>query len=199
MGKGKKEETGQKKSYRKWWCGTAAVAACLAVVLFAAGRSIDWDVELEKAGKAGGRQDSAVQVAEGPSGSEKAGGAELAEGSTYQELYQAFSGIWEVYMQERAESSGIGAYSEDGAVPMESSENMDTGNAKEAAEDYGKTNQQEEDVEEADIIKNDGRFLYQSIQQEGNYKYAVQIADTKDGLKEVARKSAIFMYGRIRW
>ncbi|EOS42766.1 beta-propeller domain-containing protein [Lachnospiraceae bacterium JLR.KK009] len=199
MGKGKKEETGQKKSYRKWWCGTAAVAACLAVVLFAAGRSIDWDVELEKAGKAGGRQDSAVQVAEGPSGSEKAGGAELAEGSTYQELYQAFSGIWkeqeewEVYMQERAEdaggaeSSGIGAYSEDGAVPMESSENMDTGNAKEAAEDYGKTNQQEEDVEEADIIKNDGRFLYQSIQQEGNYKYAVQIADTKDGLKEVAR------------
>ena len=54
MGKGKKEETGQKKSYRKWWCGTAAVAACLAVVLFAAGRSIDWDVELEKAGKAGG-------------------------------------------------------------------------------------------------------------------------------------------------
>ena len=104
MGKGKKEETGQKKSYRKWWCGTAAVAACLAVVLFAAGRSIDWDVELEKAGKAGGRQDSAVQVAEGPSGSEKAGGAELAEGSTYQELYQAFSGIWkeqeewEVYM-----------------------------------------------------------------------------------------------------
>ncbi len=112
MGKGKKEETGQRKSYRKWWGGTAAVAACLAVVLFAAGRSIDWDGELGKAEKAGGRQDSAVQVAEGPSGSEKAGGTEVAEGSTYQELYQAFSGIWkeqeewEVYMQERAEDAG---------------------------------------------------------------------------------------------
>ena len=52
------------------------------------------------------------------------------------------------------------------------------------AGDFGKTNQQEAAVEEADIIKNDGRYLYQVVYRQDNSKYAVRIADTKDGLKE---------------
>lgn len=200
MGKGKKEENGKRKSYRRWWGGTAAVAACLAVILFAAGRSIDWEGELAQLEDAGEGQEPTVEVTEGHSAGKKAGDA---EGSTYQELYQAFSGIWEeqenweVYQQERLEDtagaesgmgSSSGGYKEEAAPQMEASEDMDTGNsAQKSSGDYGKTNQQEETVEEADIVKNDGRYLYQAIRPEKNFKYAVQIADTKDGLKEAAR------------
>lgn len=197
MEKGKKEGNGKRKSYRRWWGGTAAVAACLAVILFAAGRSVDWDGELGKLEEAGeGRE--AVEEAKGrpAGGGNKEEG--LAEGSTYQELYQAFSGIWkeqeelEAHYQARAEdgaeSSGAGAPSEDAAPMMENSMDMDTGSsAQKSSGDYGKTNQQEETVDEADILKNDGRYLYQVIQQEHNFKYAVQIADTKGGLEETAR------------
>lgn len=197
MGKGKKEENGKRRSYRRWWGGTAAVAACLAVILFAAGRSIDWDGELNQLEEAGEGQGYTVQETEERSAGKKAGDVELAQGSTYQELYQAFSGIWkeqeewEVYKQERiADTDGAesGAASKEAGPLMENSADMDTGSgAQKSSGDYGKTNQQEEAVEEADIIKNDGRYLYQVVQQERNFKYAVQIADTKDGLKEAAR------------
>ncbi len=55
------------------------------------------------------------------------------------------------------------------------------------SKDYGKTNQQEAEVEEADIIKNDGRYLYQVVFEDRTGRQAVQIADTRDGLKEASR------------
>ena len=60
---------------------------------------------------------------------------------------------------------------------------------KESAVEYGTTNVQTQGVEEADVVKNDGRYLYQKIYQEkaNVYNQAIQIVDTKDGLKEVKR------------
>lgn len=204
MEKGKKEEGGRKRSYRRWWGSTIAVAACLAVVLFAAGRSIDWEGELGKLEEIE-EQDYAAKTEERSSGKE-AEEEEAEGGSTYQELYQAFSGIWkeqesmQAYMEERATgssgadtgvSSNVDAVEEmaDAVAPnMEASTEMsEGGEAQGGLGDYGKTNQQEEEVEEADIIKNDGRYLYQVIRQDRNFKSAVQITDTKDGLKEVAQ------------
>ena len=55
--------------------------------------------------------------------------------------------------------------------------------------DYGKTNLQTVGVDEGDIVKNDGRFLYQKIrvEEENSAKWVIQIIDTKEGLKEVGR------------
>ena len=206
---GKAEEKGtggRKRDYRRWWGSTIAVAACLAVVLFAAGRSIDWEGEMDKLEEME-EPEYVARTEERFSDKEEDG--EAAEGSTYQELYQAFSEIWkkqegiEVYQEERVmDSAGAktgetfsvdadaaaGEMAEGGEMKMEASTDTsaDSG-GQEGSGDYGKTNQQEENVEEADIIKNDGRYLYQVIRQDRNFKYAVQIADTKDGLKEVAK------------
>lgn len=59
---------------------------------------------------------------------------------------------------------------------------------------YGKTNTQVDEVDEADRIKNDGRYLYQIarkqvVGEDGAIrpeKQGIQILDTKDGLKEAA-------------
>ncbi len=187
----KKEENNRRKSYRGWWCGTAAVAACVAAVLFAAGRSIDQDSafgpkEISKGTKT---EDTAIEKVTADRG-------ELKEGTTYQELYQAFSEVWEeqesmeLVTDERAMDTGgeesdvpsegkagTEAVTEDGAADTAFRENSDE-------KMYGKTNQQEADVDEADIIKNDGRYLYQVIARNG--KFYVQIADTEGGLKEAA-------------
>ncbi len=193
----RKEDSGRKKSYRGWWCGTAAVAACMAIVLFAAGRSIDLDGEFDS-----------ETASERPRTEEKSGKettfekvtadkGELTEGTTYQELYQAFSEVWEeqesmeLVTDERAmdtagEESAV--FSEGKAAAEEEVTEdgaADTGAQEDSGENmYGKTNQQEADVEEADIIKNDGRYLYQVIARNG--KSSVQIADTEGGLKETA-------------
>lgn len=55
--------------------------------------------------------------------------------------------------------------------------------AVEESEDYATTNVQVEFVDEGDIVKNDGRYLYQMLADE---EQQIQIIDTKDGLKEVA-------------
>lgn len=59
--------------------------------------------------------------------------------------------------------------------------------------DYGTTNVQVESVDEADQIKNDGRYLYQiawkktdSDEGSGEETWGIQILDTRDGLKEAA-------------
>lgn len=68
---------------------------------------------------------------------------------------------------------------------VNSGENI--GQKEDSAKDYGKTNQQEKAVEEADIIKNDGRYLYRVVERkESDMDYSVRIVDTKDGLKEAS-------------
>lgn len=91
---------------------------------------------------------------------------------------------------------------EGGAIPeasvKESIENTmssvsDLENSKTSANktrgDYAETNVQVEFVDEGDIVKNDGRYLYQLVQntKRGYGNTEIQIVDTKDGLKELAR------------
>ncbi len=73
-----------------------------------------------------------------------------------------------------ADMSG-GALSGEGISPKE-----------DGTEDYGKTNRQEEAVEEADIMKNDGRYLYRVVNRQEGPNYQVRVVDTKDGLKEAS-------------
>ncbi len=181
------KEKKEKKSYRKWWCATASAAAFLAVVLFAAGRSIDWERGVPK-------------ELETKQSQEKGAGKETEKGASYQELYDAFSDIWKeqdkmtVYVEERStDSAGADTGGEGGAELFAESTVEDAGvensSPKESSgsKDYGKTNQQEAEVEEADIIKNDGRYLYQVVFEDRTGRQAVQIADTRDGLKEASR------------
>ena len=61
--------------------------------------------------------------------------------------------------------------------------------ADSALKEYGTTNLQTEGVEEADTVKNDGRYLYQLAEgtdQNGARYQGIQIADTKDGLRQTA-------------
>ena len=82
---------------------------------------------------------------------------------------------------EETKTSAAGVLSENAV--------MDMAEAEESVEEYGTTNVQTEGVEEADVVKNDGRYLYHKIYQEKDniYTQAIQIVDTKDGLKEVVR------------
>lgn len=189
----------KKKTYH-WWYGTAA-AACLALVLLAAGRSGVLDVPddgktLEK-DAAGNRGESEEQTGE-------ADDSQIQESTTYEEIYKQFSKQWEEEEGLTIESETRGIYyNTDGSAEQESAASQENGAAKEDSsqagafadsaeaeskqKDYGRTNQQEQRVEEADIIKNDGRYLYQVVYSSEENDYSVQITDTKNGLKEKAR------------
>lgn len=241
------KDTGPAKKHRHfgWWCGTFAAAACLALVVFAVGRNMDWglvsssgeeaanDMEMEEAADDMEMEEAADETA---ADGARAGQGEANEGTTYAQLYQAFDKYWKE-QEEAAEeacvdmeyetSAADGAAVDDAGVALgadtagnfegsvdgdfsrgESEDTgttiLDKGGSEEAASaedlssdgsgkeeddaegNYGKTNQQEKTVEEADIIKNDGRYLYRVMSQKG-YKYAVRIVDTEGGLKETAR------------
>ncbi len=204
------------------WYGALAAAACLALMLFAAGRHMDWNLTSEDKTAEIPADDAAADVGE------SAEESVFEEGTTYAELYQAFDKYWskeeksylfsESYavddtatdaagdadmetadMDVGASSSGGMEYeksvAEDGMIPDKDSEAADTAEDADMAEggeaageeDYGKTNQQEEAVEEADILKNDGRYLYWVSEWKGGAERTVRIIDTKGGLKEAAR------------
>lgn len=168
----------KKRSYRKWY-GMAATAACLVLVLFA-GRNV-WLIQdgMEETEKA---EDSK------PESDKKEVEESVAENkgydTSYDELYQFFkeqeeerkdrieSSRWESEAKEEAAADTAGVQAE-----QESSNSQN---------DYADTNKQEAGVDEADIIKNDGRYLYQIIENT-DYSQSIQITDTEGGLKEAAR------------
>lgn len=195
------------------WCGAVAAAACLALILFAAGKFMDWGInngddkapdtltsDMETLDMAA---DEEADEAAGDlsAKAEEAGEDEFEEGTTYAQLYRSFDKYWkeqEELCRESFVESTTDAAGEDAAVDdadkesaaggMESSEiNEDSGGDVAGEEDYGKTNQQEETVEEADVIKNDGRYLYRASDKQNGYKRTVRIVDTEGGLKEVAQ------------
>ncbi len=288
---GKKAEASSRKwNGRSWWYGTA-IAACLAVVLFSAGRTMNWRAGISDRAAEEGSEDSASDACADDSQAEDAAeeAAEAAEecvqeeseeliecsdadegdadilqkGSTYKEVYQALCGVWEeqpgkgywgygirgemYYKEEEASegeadsgaADGIDAAGMDGIEgpvmaeePLDSKEQIALGVEDEAAgesqpsagdraiaeepsgaeepsateepsaageqpaaegqpepggEAYGKTNQQEKEIEEADIIKNDGRYIYHVINTDyESGKETVQITDTEGGLKKAA-------------
>lgn len=168
----------KKRSYRKWY-GMAATAACLVLVLFV-GRNV-WLIQdgMEKTEKA---EDSK------PESDKKEVEESVPENkgydTSYDELYQFFkeqeeerkdrieSSRWESEAKEEAAADTAGVQAE-----QESSNSQN---------DYADTNKQEAGVDEADIIKNDGRYLYQIIENT-DYSQSIQITDTEGRLKEAAR------------
>ncbi len=207
MNKKDQENQRKKRTYRLWWGGSFATAACLALLLFATGKNIDWEIFTARNEASKQTED----LASGKSPLEE-------EETTYEELYQSFDKAWteretlytkdEVYaLDESATDTAESVFEETGSAegaestpqdtPSESAfesggvdrgANEDGGAAQDAADgDHGKTNQQERDVEEADIIKNDGRDLYKVFYLENDAGRAgVRIVDTKDGLAETA-------------
>lgn len=184
------KENAKKHKYFGWWCGTFATAACLALVLFVVGRNLDWEFGISGVGDTCVEQsDGAVSFTE--------------EGTTYEKLYQTFDKVWaeqeSLNFDQRKYAVSEDTDEEAGEVSESASADTDSGgdmtdsaadmgqSGENNTEDYGRTNQQEESVEEADIIKNDGRYLYQTIYQKNKGKYAVRIVDTQAGLTETAR------------
>ena len=93
--------------------------------------------------------------------------------------------VFKEYAADEAPAQGMLA--ESAISEKATAEKMESGESKQ--EEYGTTNVQTKGVEEADVVKNDGRYLYQIIYQEKDYVYtqAIQIVDTKEGLTEVKR------------
>ncbi len=204
------KEPRKRGKYFRWWCGSLAAAACLALVLYAAGRNMDWELGTKKNGASASDTYDKMESAAGEAAEESAiEKEESSEGTTYDKIYQSFDKIWrqqEELFQNNAKFAEREMAVDDAAAAEagEAASGADAGGAESysldqsadssaemtkaegEAGDFGKTNQQEEAVEEADIIKNDGRYLYQVVCREDNSKYAVRIADTKDGLKEAA-------------
>lgn len=130
---------------------------------------------------------------------------------TYEKIYASMSEVWEEEELRRSEFSTGSKSSDfdiaDGVVVEEiedaaedavveyGAESSLLESANSAAMDmsdsaftdgtYGSTNVQTAGVDEGDIVKNDGRYLYQIVEIEYG-KQSIQIVDTKDGLKEVA-------------
>lgn len=185
---------GTQKNYRKWY-GSLAAAACLVLLLFAADNMKLPQTEQNTDGKPAG--DTEATEDQAPPEEIKPAEQESASELSYEELYAYFqdrkaANQYEVSWQESLKGSGdmVSQESLKGNGDMVSQESTAGGQedsaAQEKSSDFGHTNRQEENVDEADILKNDGRYLYQVIYDK-NDNNAVQIVDTKEGLKEVAR------------
>lgn len=109
---------------------------------------------------------------------------------SYEEVYAAMNQTWEKYAYQNIGNVNRGEaqkqQSTDAVYEVAAEEEVVTDLGSPA---HGATNLRTEAVEEADIIKNDGRYLYQIVRGEenGTWKEAIQILDTQDGLTEVTR------------
>ncbi len=108
---------------------------------------------------------------------------------TYEEIYACLSEHWKA--QDALSRGGV---KEEMGLFREAEDLADAEQKLAASpEAFGQTNQQVQTVDEADRIKNDGRYLYQiarkAIKKENeseSIQTGIQILDTKDGLKETA-------------
>lgn len=125
---------------------------------------------------------------------------------TYDEVYASLSKVWEEreeeyryydmeVMEESVESVEENVMSmnqsQETVMDWAADDTMASGTqtpmpeAGSANGTYGATNIQTVGVDEGDIVKNDGRYLYQ-IMNKGYEKETIQIVDTLDGLKELS-------------
>ena len=119
----------------------------------------------------------------------------------YEDIYASMSSTWEKMNYVSRGETPAGEMNEAGAeIAVEESAPVADLAAKQemsinaaASDDYGKTNVQTIGVDEGDIVKNDGRYLYQKIRvkDEERLKWVIQIVDTKDGLQEISRIDGI--------
>lgn len=192
------EHTGEKskKSFKKWY-RMAAAAASLVLVLFA-GRAV-WVIQngAEKQNDSGiikeeSKQEAEQSEEENQKVTEDIPSEEVFD-TSYDELYDFFQKREEeqqefIERKQWASTKGDMENAETESAASDSATDMGQQSISQenGREEYADTNKQEEGVDEADIIKNDGRYLYQIIRN-ADYSRAIQIVDTQDGLKEVAR------------
>lgn len=136
-----------------------ALAASLAIVFGAVGVYFGMSIEREKSGKAE------------PSVSES---ADIVQYQGYDEIYKKFNAMRKEYKKNNLSNGWFGNGTVDDAkyATDEMVDSAKPGNAENEAESgsiinnatedkrYGTTNRQELDVDESDIIKTDGRYLY---------------------------------------
>lgn len=162
------ENTGRKRKYSfSKWHGVIAAAACL-VLLVSVGRTIpgiEKDTARESVSKDSAEQEEVKDT------------AEEVYSTSYEELYAFFE-------EQEKEREAVTYPEEEKEQDMAADASGPQGSG--AEKEYADTNKQEAGVDEADIIKNDGRYLYQIVTN-SDYSQAVQIADTENGLKEAAR------------
>ncbi len=107
---------------------------------------------------------------------------------TYEELYASMKEAWEEYPLYTMGGAWEEAASAESVRDLQNKlESAPAADMEDTA--YGTTNLRTAGVEEGDLIKNDGRYLYQVIKEEKNGKILqkVQIIDTQEGLEEVCR------------
>ncbi len=193
-----------------------ATAACLC--LFAGIVNIIPQEEYESTGvKIEAKHDTEVQketIAETAAEEELLTSIEYPK-AAYEDIYESMFGDWEemqdTYKErgEFTEGAAEASLMSEGAIPEALADDLNQNNRyleaaavevpaadsamaeklEESTAEYGTTNIQTQGVEEADVVKNDGRYLYQKIYQEENHvmTQAIQIVDTLDGLEEVKR------------
>lgn len=111
----------------------------------------------------------------------------------YEDIYASMELTWEEENQWRTSMEMPEAAVEESVVDGGATGTYDTAMKMNAAadlsDDVGTTNVQTVGVDEGDIVKNDGRYLYQKIWKEIDHTNhpVIQIVDTKDGLSEVSR------------
>lgn len=182
----------RRKTARKWM----AAAACLCVFLLGmTAFSISTDKYLPSEEDISENTDS-LKSNEIPETEEE----ELSEEEellfpkvSYEEIYASMATVWKEYeMLARGDALN---------VPLEEGIRMEAAAEESAVEKqmnsvhdlsdtaYGTTNVRTEGIDEGDIVKNDGRYLYQLVRsaKEGIFGWYIQIVDTKDGLKEIGQ------------
>lgn len=177
----KAQKTAEKKKRRvRFWKSISTVAACLCVV---AGITLTskqpWKDQDETTCK-----DTVLEnISKDIEITEVADAGLEFPCITYEDIYASMKKTWEEEKKWRA-------YDENSIVMLDAPEEEAMKEMSNTPMDaVGTTNVQTVGVDEGDIVKNDGRYLYQKIRSEdhGEFKTVIQVVDTLNGLKEVAR------------
>ncbi len=168
----------KQKPVKRWkgsWTVGLAAACCLAVVLFASGI---WEFEGHNKVK------SSIDT-----------GKEIKTAQSYDEVYKYVKATrkameaktqMEVADTATADTEDMTAGA-DSPVEYTSQESAaDTGSAAKAEGSYSETNVRQQGVDEADVVKTDGRYIY-TLTNAGN---SISIVDTKDDLTSVGEVEA---------
>lgn len=111
--------------------------------------------------------------------------------TSYEEVYASMSGVWERELSGTSYGNSAMRDAADDALPGKTMKQEMAAVEDLAGETpvFGTTNVQTEGVDEGDLLKNDGRYLYQAIRsaKPGESGQEIQILDTRDGLEELGR------------
>lgn len=181
----------RRKTARKWM----TAAACLCVFLLGmTAFSISTDKKTPSREELSKNSDSLEEI-ESPETGEKHTEEEelLFPHVSYEEIYASMETVWKEY-EMLARGDDLDVPVENGirleAAEEESSAQKQMNSVQELSDSaYGTTNVRTEGIDEGDIVKNDGRYLYQLVRSSKGetLEWYIQIVDTKDGLKEIGQ------------